>query len=284
MTLPTVRSADHAVLAAALEPGAVLCTLVGIDGAFSRRLGAQLVVAASGAISGSLSDGCLEAELARQAEGARAEVTRRVLRYGAGSPYIDFRLPCGAGVDVLVDAAPDRAALAAVLDRLGRRQPGVFAVPGAEAALTIEYVPRLRILALGAGPEVAALGRIAGAFGADCVPFVPAGGLAGDDRPETGAVDAWTAVAFLFHEHEWERRLLPWALGTEAFLVGAIGGTTTRAQRRAMLRAAGLGPEAIARVRSPFGLIPQARDPATLALAVLAEIVREYESLIERGP
>ncbi|WP_298195899.1 XdhC family protein, partial [Novosphingobium sp.] len=60
-----VRSADHAVLAAALEPGAVLCTLVGIEGGFSRRLGAQLVVGADGTLTGSLSDGCLEAELAR---------------------------------------------------------------------------------------------------------------------------------------------------------------------------------------------------------------------------
>ncbi|MBC2670133.1 XdhC family protein [Novosphingobium piscinae] len=281
-----VRSADHAVIAAALAPGAVLCTLVGIDGGFSRRRGAQLVIGADGTITGSLSDGCLEAELARQADQARAAGTPRALRYGAGSPFIDFRLPCGAGVDLIVDPRPDRTALAAVQAALARRLPGRLDVPGAEgtAGLSVDYLPALRILALGAGPEVSALVRQAGAFGAEVVPVVPTGGLADPDPPALPPVDRWTAIAFLFHEHEWERRLLPWALASEAYLIGAIGGTRTRAQRLAMLREAGLDRAQIARVRSPLGLIPATRDPATLALAVLAEIVRDYEALIDAAP
>lgn len=278
-----VRSADHAVLAAAVQPGAVLCTLVGIEGGFSRRLGAQLVVGADGTLTGSLSDGCLEAELARQAATARSEGAARTLRYGAGSPVIDFRLPCGAGVDVRIDPTPDRAALAEVVAALAQRRPGRFAV-GA-AGLTIEYLPRLRVLALGAAPEVGALGELAAAFAAELVPLVPTGGLSGDLAGLLPGglppVDPWTAIALLFHEHEWERRFVPWALGTTAFLVGAIGGTRTRRQRRAMLAEAGLAADAVARLRSPLGLIPQTRDPRTLALSVLAEIVRDYEALIE---
>ncbi|MBC2651656.1 XdhC family protein [Novosphingobium aerophilum] len=274
-----VRSADQAVLAAALEPGAVLCTLVGIEGGFSRRLGAQLVVGADSTLTGSLSDGCLEAELARQAEAARADRTCRTLRYGAGSPVIDFRLPCGAGVDVLVDPVPDRTVLRRLCGTLEQRSPGRLDIPGAD--LAIEYLPRLRVLALGAAPEVAALARIAEAFGADLVPLVPSGGLSGDLLAGLPPVDPWTAVALLFHEHEWERRFVPWALGTPAFLVGAIGGSQTRRQRLAMLDEAGVGAGEVARLRSPLGLIPQTRDPHTLALSVLAEIVRDYEALLD---
>ena len=55
---------DHAALVAACEPGVGLCTIVGIEGSFSRRLGAQLAVLPDGTTVGSLSDGCLEAQLA----------------------------------------------------------------------------------------------------------------------------------------------------------------------------------------------------------------------------
>jgi xanthine/CO dehydrogenase XdhC/CoxF family maturation factor len=49
--------------------------------------------------------------------------------------------------------------------------------------------------------------------------------------PDGWAPDAWTAVAVLFHDHEWERTLVPWAMGTGAFYVGAQGGAKTRANR-----------------------------------------------------
>ena len=45
------------------------------------------------------------------------------------------------------------------------------------------------------------------------------------------------------------------------------------------LREAGHAESAIARVRSPVGLIPQARDASVLALSVLAEVVGAYEAL-----
>ena len=278
-----VRSADSAALAAAMAPGAVLCTLVGIDGGFSRRLGAQLTVAADGTLTGSLSDGCLEAELARQAEVARGEGRVLHRRYGAGSAFIDFRLPCGAGVDLLIDPRPDHAAIAGVLAALARRESAELSVgPGADG-LTIDFLPRLRIVAMGAGPELTALGRLATAFGAEYATFAPAGGLSSARQCEAIAIDPWTAIACLFHDHEWERIVLPWALDTPALLVGAIGGSKTRDQRSRMLAAAGVNPDTAARLRAPLGLLPRTRDPATLALAALAEIVRDYEALIGPG-
>lgn len=278
----TVRSGDSAALRAALVAGTALCTLVGVDGGFSRRVGAQLAIPATGEVIGSLADGCLEAELAGQAAEARAAQAPRTLRYGAGSPFIDFRLPCGAGVDVVVDPCPDRAELGRVATALDRREPAVLAIPGADRlpALAIEYLPAVRVVAMGAGPEVAALEDLCRALSLEFEAFVPTGGLSSAKPPEI-AVDPWTAVVFLFHDHDWERVLLPWALETPAYLVGAIGGAKTRAQREEMLAGAGLSRADIARVRAPLGLIPATRDPATLALAVLAEIVRDYQAMID---
>lgn len=284
-----VRSGDSSALRAALVPGAALCTLVSIDGGFSRRVGAQLSIAPDGTVTGSLADGCLEAELARQAEAARIDGKVRRLRYGAGSPFIDFRLPCGAAVEVVVDPRPDQAELRQVIASLDLRLEAALTIPGTPVAsaetgpeLVIDYLPRLRIAALGAGPEVVALENLARAVAADFIAHVSEGGLSSAAANPQIGIDPWTAIVFLFHDHEWERLLMPWALASPAFLVGAIGGAKTREQRTAMLVEQGVTAQAISRIRSPLGLIPQTRDPQTLALAVLAEIVRDYEGMIDR--
>ena len=86
-------------------------------------------------------------------------------------------------------------------------------------------------------------------------------------------------MLLLFHDHEWEHALLEWALGTPAFLIGAQGGAPAREARLKRLQGAGHGHAELARIHSPVGLIPQARDARVLALSVLAEVVAAYETL-----
>jgi xanthine dehydrogenase accessory factor len=278
-TLPDLPVDDdtEALIAVARQGGA-LCTVTRIDGTWSRRLGAQLAVLPDGTTRGSLADGCLERALATEAMAAGGGA--RVLRYGEGSPFLDIRLPCGSGIEVMVDPAPDPAALAQVTARLTAREPAGLAVGATpQGPFTRRYLPRLRLVVLGSGPEVAALVRLARAQGVDVVLAAPHG-EPGDVTLSLGrapdiAVDPWTAIAVLFHDHEWERALLPWALASPAFLVGAQGG---RGAREA--RAAWLAPEACARLRSPIGLFPGARTPSVLALSILAETVAAYENLL----
>ena len=65
---------DRSALRAACEAGVGLCTIVGIEGSFSRRVGAQLAVGPDGAITGSLADGCLEKQLASEIAAATEPV------------------------------------------------------------------------------------------------------------------------------------------------------------------------------------------------------------------
>lgn len=270
---------DQAALRFAASRDAALCTIVGIDGSFSRRLGAQLAIGADDEVlGGSLSDGCLEQELVQQASSARAGRSPVVLRYGRGSPFIDFRLPCGSGLDILIDPAPDRAALTETVARLDQRRPATLSLPEPAQALlpARDYIPALRLVLLGAGPELSAVARLAATFGAACSVAGPDTGLGLGGIPDLDA-DPWTAILLLFHDHEWERALLTWALSTPACYIGALGGHDTRETRKAWLAASGYDPSAIARIRSPMGLIPRARDPQVLALSVLAEVVSAYE-------
>ena len=261
-------------------PQAALCTIVGIDGSFSRRLGAQLAVGPDGGTVGSLSDGCLERELATQAQAIRAALgPPRTLRYGQGSPFIDFRLPCGSGLDVVVDAAPDRTAIAQTVERLDRRKPAALALPVDNSGLLQRraYWPSLRLVICGVGPEADWLAKLAEGFGVSSVVVGPDRGLGMGSAPSWLEVDEWTAVILLFHDHEWEQAILEWALATPAFYIGAIGGKQTRENRRALLADRGATNAQIARVRSPIGLIEHARDARLLALSVLSEVAGAYE-------
>lgn len=257
-------------------PGTGLCTIVWIEGSFSRRLGAQLAVAADGAVIGSLADGCLERQLASE---VLAGGERRVLRFGAGSPQIDFRLPCGSGLDILVDPVPDGAACAAAVDALDRRVAASLPLPLGPLAER-RYVPALRLLLFGEGPELEALAMLGRTAGLQVETFSKdAGdGLSLGQAPQGVMADAWTAVILLFHDHEWEQAILQWALATPAFFIGAQGGRPAREERSARLLGAGLSPEQVARVKSPIGVVQHSREPVALALSILASVVGAYEA------
>jgi xanthine dehydrogenase accessory factor len=286
--------------------GVVLVTLVGIAGSSPRAIGAQMAVASDGSSLGSFSGGCIEAAIVGEALAVLAAGKGRLVRFGAGSPYIDIRLPCGGGIDLLFTPSPDPQALTELLRRLDARtlatmriagdriaaiDPDMAAAGWSDDAFSVPYIPRVRILAMGHGDALVATARLAQYYGAETHAFSPlpedvtalsAQGIAATRleslaQPPALASDPWTAFAFLFHDHEWEEMLLPGALRTPHLFVGAIGGLHSRAQRRDMLRRAGFGDAIVQRFGDPVGLIPATRDPATLALSIVAEIIARYQ-------
>jgi xanthine dehydrogenase accessory factor len=243
-------------LRAACEPGFGLCTIVGIEGSFSRR-----ARRAAGGASDGRDHRQPRRRLPREAAGER---DRRghgpvVKRFGAGSELIDFRLPCGSGLDVLVDPAPDHRACRAVAERLDAREEATLPLPCTPLPER-RYIPAPRLQLFGEGPELealVALARIAGieteAHGKDALSL--------GRRPAGLAADPWTAVVLLFHDHEWEQAILEWALATPAFLIGAQGGFEARRARIERLAQGGAPPDQIGRVRSPVG--PDPAQPRT---------------------
>lgn len=290
----------HAELAAGRK--AALATIVRLDGPFSRPLGAQLAIAEDSRFLGSISGGCLETALTQEAVAAMREGANRSLRYGTDSPYLDVRLPCGGGLDIVVDVNLDQGLLGSALE-LGRaRKPFALAFdPGAKhsslrlaardaAPRTGEFIrpfdPKLRILLAGRGWEIVAMARQARTYDCEIVVASPEPATLDYCRPFADRViglttprhvpelpfDADTAVACLFHEHEWEAGLLLRALRSEAFYVGALGSRQTRMRRLETLQALGASSEEVARLKGPIGLFAS-REPASLAVSALAEIL-----------
>ncbi|ALJ14746.1 XdhC family protein [Sphingopyxis macrogoltabida] len=287
--------------------GTVLVTLTHVEGSSPRAIGAQMAVADDGRYAGSFSGGCIEAAVVAEAIGTLADGRAKLVRFGAGSPYLDIRLPCGSGIDLLFNPHPDPTALARVLAQHDRREPATLrlshegvSVDDAMASgwkgdgFNIRYLPGLRLLAMGQGEELTALARLAAGFGAEvCAVSPDRGALAGlaaegidivewiaRTHLPSFASDPWTAFVSVFHDRDWEEELLPRALDLPGFYVGAIGSPRTQEIRRDALRSAGTPDHLVRRLRATVGLIPAARDPATLALSILSEIVQEYHALL----
>lgn len=296
-------------LAARAEEGidCTLVTLVAVTGGSSRAVGAQMAVAADGRRIGSFSGGCVEDAVATEAVDALDEGWGHVVRYGVGSPYIDIRLPCGGGIDLLFTPRPDPAVIRQALTLLQARHQAALRIECDRVlltdltdqttwdgvALTHCYQPPLKIHAFGQGEDLTAFCRLSKALGtsihalspeADTCAMLEAEGIAASllhtrNTLPLKQVDPWSAIVFLFHGRDWEEGLLPQTLAFPAFYHGAIGSRRTHAARLEALRAAGVPDDQIATLRGHIGLIPATRDPATLALSVLSEIVAEYNAL-----
>ncbi|HTR17958.1 MAG TPA: XdhC family protein [Acetobacteraceae bacterium] len=290
---------------------AALLTVTGIIGHSAREAGTQMAVSETGGAAGSFSGGCVEAAIIGEARRVIAAGQAELLRYGQGSPFIDMRLPCGGGMDVLVSPVASAAPILQAYELLEARQPvalllgrdgSLLVQPGGKGTASgwrndlflVQHMPDLRLIIAGQGAETSALARLAVCFGADVTVLSPekmtamaaaqagaeAWELAGRQRSAHLHADPYTAVVMLLHDHDRETELLLQALEQAPFFIGAMGSRATHARRLDALAARGVPSAALKRIVGPIGTIHAARDPETLALSALTQIVTRYrESL-----
>ncbi|MDA1359154.1 XdhC family protein [Glycomyces luteolus] len=90
---------------------------------------------------------------------------------------------------------------------------------------------------------------------------------------DAAEIEATTAVVVLTHDEKFDLPLLERALVSEAGYIGAIGSRATHRDRLERLREAGMGEEALARLRSPIGLDLNGRTAEETAMSIVAEII-----------
>jgi xanthine dehydrogenase accessory factor len=282
-----------------------LAIVIRTHGPAYRGIGSVMAISADGGITGSLSSGCIEADIAAQAIQAMAQNEPRLLHYGANSPYIDLRLPCGGAIDILLIPGPDKAALQSALAAVSARKAISLFANIMDGTLCLEHNnldssstfelklrPNLRFLIFGNGAEVLHFTKLTSSLGYAAECFAPdmmtvttlrAAGfhvthLKNYKDIPLPRVDPWTAIVLFFHDHDWEPPILKMALGSSAFFIGAQGSYLARNNRDFALRDMGVLDEAIEQISGPIGLIPSARDPRTLSVSVLAEILQQSQA------
>ena len=284
--------------------GAILAIVSRIEGPSYRPLGAMMAIVDESDLVGSLSSGCIEADIALQARAARDSGKPMCVRYGKDSPYVDIQLPCGGGLEILLCPRPNLTVLGEVVRRNDARQSCSLVIKTEDGAMrlgdaqlttrdddhiTIKVDPEICFHVFGKGPEASTFAALVEAAGYPNLLLSPdketldAAASAGcathhlkmPHYPTDVSIDPWTAVTLFFHDHDWEPPILASALQADALYVGAQGSRASAEGRLSALRELGVGEVSLERLRGPIGLIPSARDPRTLAVSVLAEVLAE---------
>ena len=295
---------DAIEAAAAAGEQAAVATVVATIRSAPRQPGAKLVVTDRGRLVGSVSGGCVEADVAERARGLFAGGAPELVRYGVADEQAwEVGLACGGEIDVFLDRAdpPLWRSVRALLDAeqegtlftdtatgAKRLEPGVVEETRLrEDGVFVEALEQpLRLVVFGAtdaAEHLCAFGRRLG-WRTTVVDARP-GLLTAERIPSAGEllrawpddvaarIDARTAVVSTTHEERLDLPALAAALRGGARYIGAIGSRRTQARRRERLAEQGFSEPELDRIHGPAGLDLGGREPAEIALAIAAEIV-----------
>jgi xanthine dehydrogenase accessory factor len=274
-----------------------LATVVATRRSAPRPLGSKLAVTASGRLYGSVSGGCVEADVAERAKAVLAGSASEVVSYGiADDEAWSVGLPCGGEIDVFVEpfagTPPIERGTSYVVvsgEKTGERwHDDALTRTELRGDVFAEAVaPAPRLVAVGAGDIAEALCALAKPLGWHTVVVDPRAGLATPERvpsadeilvvwPEEVEVDADTAVVSLVHEERLDLPALKRAVEGGAFYVGALGSRRAQEKRREQLG------DLLDQVRGPVGLDLGGETPSEIALEILAEMLTVRKNRVEQ--
>ena len=290
---------------------AALATVVRVDGSAPRGVGAKLAVSSAGAMAGSVSGGCVEGDVVKHALAVLESGEPTLRHYGITDDQgLEVGLLCGGTIEVLIE--PVRGTTASLLElftalidaeRPAAREMGLgpealgtvrvldggaaVAAAGGEDTVFDRVLPAPRVWVIGAGhiaEHVAAFAARAGFAPLLVDPrrlFAEQPRLDGfvviTDWPDRAFAEHGLrpddSVVVLSHDPKIDEPALAAALRADIAYVGAIGSRRAQADRRGRLEAIGLGEAELANLHAPIGLDLGGRDPAEIALAIVAELV-----------
>lgn len=264
-----------------------VASVVAVRGSAPRPVGAAMAVGPSGEVIGSVSGGCVEAEVYDLACTVLSTSVSALATFGySDDTAFSVGLTCGGSLDVLVqrDSPSLRAALQASVD--GHPVSVRFAFE--DRVFTDSWMPPPRLLVFGAIDHAAAVAEIGRFLGyhvtvCDARPIFataerfPAAHSVVVDWPHrylaATHTDSDTAVVVLTHDPKFDIPVLSQALSMPLAFVGALGSRRTHAERLDRLLEAGVPRAALSRLRSPIGLDLGGRSPAETAVSIAAELV-----------
>jgi xanthine dehydrogenase accessory factor len=286
-----------------------LFTVVQTFGSSPRPPGAWAVLRDDGALVGSVSGGCIEADLIRRVSAgdwSGQSARPAVLTYGVTAEEAGrFGLPCGGTVRLVVEPQPELDQLRRLRQRIAAGQitartldvvsgdvvltdaANVDRLAWNGSTLTTVHGPRWRLLIIGAGQIAAYLASMAQAldyvvtvcdpreeyYGTWSVATAQLVTIMPDDAVAAFKVDSGTAVVALTHDPKLDDLALLEALRSPAFYVGALGSRLSSAKRKERLaRYFEFTMTELARLHGPVGLPIGSRTPPEIAVSILAEI------------
>jgi len=222
------------------EPVA-LATVVEVNGASPAQVGFKLLIRPDGSVVGNVGGGELEQRIRDEAAAALRDGGSRLVHYALREQGPDaVGMVCGGDVTVFVEP----------------------------------YQPAPTLLIVGGGHigrPLADMARVAG-FNVQVVDLRSERATVPQFDPAT--ITPWTYVVIITETHIADEQALRQVLDTPAAYVGMIGSRRKIRTIFDSLQAEGVPAERLSRVRAPIGLDLGGRQPAEIAVAILAEIMQ----------
>ena len=268
--------------------------------------GTHMLVHADGRFVGSVSGGCVEADVLERAQMVLAGASAVLRRYGvADDAAWDVGLPCGGDIVVLVQPVSDlgfpeslftdifnargNGATLSVLTDLATGRSIASDDAQTDGFVNVYYPPR-RLLIVGAVEIAAALSAIAVSQGIDVTLCDPRGRFLTADRfPNVRLDDRWpddavqafapdsrSAIVTLSHDPKIDDPALIAALASPAAYVAALGSVRSHQARLSRLSAAGVSAEQCARREGPAGVAINAISAPEIALSIAGGMIRAF--------
>lgn len=268
--------------------------------------GTHMLVHADGRFVGSVSGGCVEADVLERAQMVLAGAPAMLRRYGvADDAAWDVGLPCGGDIVVLlqpvselgfpeslfadiVNARGNGATLSVATDLATGRS--VVSDDGQADGFVNVYYPPRRLLIVGAVEIAAALSAIAVSQGINVTLCDPRGRFLTADRfPNVRLDDRWpdeavqafapdsrSAIVTLSHDPKIDDPALIAALASPAAYVAALGSVRSHQARLSRLSAADVSAEQCARIEGPAGVAINAISAPEIALSIAGGMIRAF--------
>ena len=285
-----------------------LITVAQTWGSAPRPAGSWMALREDGQVAGSVSGGCIEADLIERVQnGGFGSTVPFLLKYGVTRDEAHrYGLPCGGTMELVIESCPDLAALKQLRARItcgqlarrsitvGRAGTSITAGSAGDAlswdgsTLSTVHGPAWRLLIVGAGQISTYLAPMAQALDYQVFICDPRSEYAAQwDVPGTTLLscmpddaviglnlDPHSAVVALTHDPKLDDMVLLEALKSPAFYVGALGSQVTSQRRRErLLQHFDLSQAEVDRLHGPVGLPIGSRMPPEIAVAILAEMI-----------
>ena len=287
----------------------VMVTVLKTWGSSPRPIGSLMVMRQDGVISGSVSGGCVEEDLAQRFRNHQlSEDYPTTINYGINREEVTrFGLPCGGRLELLVEYLDNKEQLQPLLDAILKQQliaryvdlqTGKISLEQAQAEQDFVYTnthvrkvfgPQWNILLIGAGQLPLYVSQMAMMLGYHVIVCDPREEYANswqvdgtelttmmpDDSVQRYAQQPRSIVIALTHDPKLDDMALLDALVSPAFYVGAIGSQRNCEARRKRLKQLGISSANLQRLHAPVGLSIGSHTPPEIAISIMAEITQQ---------
>jgi xanthine dehydrogenase accessory factor len=234
---------------------AALATVVQVGGSAPREVGSKILIKDDGSLVGSIGGGTLEARICREAMSVLREAKAKMLHFDLTGEEEGDQMLCGGEMDIFIEP---------ILP-----PPTLYIFGAGHISLSISKMAKMvgfRVVVIDDRAEFANPER-----------FPEADQILAQDFSATLPrlrIDDSSYIAIVTRGHQFDEKVLEWAVQTEARYIGMIGSKKKNEVVFAHLRSRGISREKLEQVHAPIGLDIGAETPEEIAVSIVAELIR----------